>query len=72
MHVLAYTGMDLLMEAIKLAGYESEMKIGMDPASSEFYIDGKYDLDFKNPKNDKSFVKTGMEMIGVYKDLCEK
>jgi len=26
----------------------------MDVAASEFYIDGKYDLDFKNTNNDGS------------------
>jgi enolase len=28
--------------------------LAMDVAASEFYIDGKYDLDFKNTNNDGS------------------
>lgn len=68
-----YEGVDLLMEAIKQAGYEKEMKIGMDVAASEFLTkDGKYDLDFKSPTNDGSMVMSGEELMGVYADLCEK
>ena len=40
--------LDLLMEAISKAGHEGLVKIGIDPASSEFFKDGKYDLDFKS------------------------
>uniref|UniRef100_A0AAQ5YI78 phosphopyruvate hydratase n=1 Tax=Amphiprion ocellaris TaxID=80972 RepID=A0AAQ5YI78_AMPOC len=43
--------LELLKEAIAKAGYTDEIVIGMDVAASEFYRDGKYDLDFK------SFVK---------------
>merc|ERR1712060_531091 len=41
--------LDVLMEAIKKSGHEAKVKIGTDVAASEFYKDGKYDLDFKNP-----------------------
>ncbi len=41
------------MSAIQKAGYEKEMKIGMDVAASEFLLkDGNYDLDFKTENND--------------------
>lgn len=41
-----YEGVDLLMEAIKKAGYEKEVKIGMDVAASEFMTkDGEYVCD---------------------------
>lgn len=42
-------GLELLKESIKLAGYTSKVKIGMDVAASEFYHEKekKYDLDFK-------------------------
>jgi enolase len=33
------------MEAIKSAGYEGKISIALDVASSEFYKDGKYDLE---------------------------
>jgi len=45
----AKEALELIIKAIKVAGYEGKMKITMDLASSEFYRDGKYDLDFKNP-----------------------
>jgi hypothetical protein len=35
-------------------------------ASSEFYKDGKYDLDFKNPKSDPSKWLTGVELSETY------
>jgi enolase len=43
----AEESLDLLTEAIKQAGYTGKVQIGLDVASSEFYKDGKYDLDFK-------------------------
>ena len=39
--------LDLIMDAIDKAGYKGKVGIAMDVASSEFYKDGKYDLDFK-------------------------
>ncbi|CAK0769659.1 phosphopyruvate hydratase eno2 [Coccomyxa viridis] len=41
--------LDLLVSAIKDAGYTDRVKIGVDPASSEFFRDGLYDLNFKDP-----------------------
>jgi len=36
---------DLLVEAIKTAGYEGQIALGLDCAASEFFTkDGKYDL----------------------------
>jgi enolase len=37
----------LLMEAIKAAGYDGKIKLGIDCAASEFYKDGVYTLDGK-------------------------
>ena len=68
-----YEGVDLLMEAIKNAGYEKEVKIGMDVAASEFLtIDGKYDLDFKAPNSDGSLAQSGTELIATFIDLAKK
>jgi enolase len=68
-----YEGVDLLMEAIKKAGYEKEVKIGMDVAASEFLTkDGKYDLDFKSPNNDGKMIQSGPELAATYRDLCKK
>ncbi len=47
-------GLDLLVEAVAKAGHTKKVSISMDVASSEFYKNGKYDLDFKNPNNDGS------------------
>merc|ERR1712050_760816 len=40
--------LDVLVEAIDKSGHKDKIKIGTDVAASEFYKDGKYDLDFKN------------------------
>ena len=66
----AREGLELLKEAIKRAGYSGKIKIGIDSAASEFYDKGKYDLDFKN-NNSKHDVKTGDEMIAIYKDFIK-
>ncbi|CAI4968459.1 ANM_HP_G0076580.mRNA.1.CDS.1 [Saccharomyces cerevisiae] len=50
----AEEALDLIVDAIKAAGHDGKVKIGLDCASSEFFKDGKYDLDFKNPNSDKS------------------
>ena len=39
--------LDLIVTAIEQAGHTGKVNIAMDVASSEFYKDGKYDLDFK-------------------------
>lgn len=41
----------------RTAGYTGKVKLGMDVAASEFYKEGKYDLDFKNPNSDASKVR---------------
>jgi len=68
----AEESLELLVEAIKKAGYEGKIKIALDVASSEFYKDGKYDLDFKNPESDKSKWITGVELADLYLQLIEK
>ena len=62
-------GLEILALAIKNAGYTGKVRIGMDVAASEFFKDGKYDLDIKNPKNDGNMVKTGDELIEIYKSF---
>jgi enolase len=65
-------GLDLLTEAIEKAGYTGKVKIGMDVAASEFWLDEKkvYDLDFKTKDNDGSQCKTGDELMAVYQEFC--
>ncbi|GME81484.1 unnamed protein product [Ambrosiozyma monospora] len=64
--------LDLITSAIKEAGYEGQVGIALDPASSEFYKDGKYDLDFKNPNSDKSKWLSGEKLANLYCDLIKK
>jgi len=64
-------GLRLLVEAIDKAGYTGKIKIGMDVAASEFYKDGKYNLDFKNPNPDAKDVITGDQLIEVYKGFVK-
>ena len=56
-------GLELLKEAIEKAGYTGKIKIGMDVAASEFFKDGKYDLDFKNPNSDPSKFVSGSRYL---------
>jgi len=58
----------IIMEAIEAAGYKSgeEIAIAMDPASSEFYVDGRYELKGEG----KSL--SSAEMVDYYVELCNK
>jgi len=64
--------LDVLMEALQLSGHADKVKIGTDVAASEFYKDGKYDLDFKNPSSDPSTWKTGAELMQLYEEWITK
>lgn len=68
----AEESLDLLTEAIEQAGYTGKVQIGLDVASSEFFKDGKYDLDFKNPNSDASKWLTGEELGALYHGYSEK
>ncbi|KYQ93385.1 phosphopyruvate hydratase [Tieghemostelium lacteum] len=66
-------GFELLKQAIEKAGYTGRVRIGMDSAASEFYVEGKgYDLDFKNDKNDGSQIVTGEGLANLYKSFIEE
>lgn len=69
-----WLGMDLLMEAIKKAGYEKEVKLGMDVAASEFHVpeSNSYNLDFKTDTINPDMIYSGSKMIEMYADLCKK
>jgi len=65
----------MIMEAIKNAGYEGKFKICMDPASSEFFKDGKYDLAFKSNEGAGSPADqhiTPQQLTDIYKGFIEK
>lgn len=67
----AREGLDLLVTAIEKAGYTGKIKIGMDVAASEFFEEGKYNLDFKNAHAADSSKKTPAELLGVYADFVQ-
>jgi len=56
----------LLKQAIDQAGYTGKVVIGMDVAASEFFKEGKYDLDFKNKDSDPSKWLTGEQLAELY------
>ena len=60
--------LQVIMTAIDKAGYKAgqDVFIAMDPASSEFYKDGKYDLAGEKRK------LSSKEMVAYYADLCSK
>jgi len=68
----AEEALDLITGAIAAAGYTGQIKIAMDVASSEFYKEGKYDLDFKNPASDKTKWVTSKELAHIYLGLIDK
>mmetsp|Transcript_17178 Transcript_17178/g.19865 ORF Transcript_17178/g.19865 Transcript_17178/m.19865 type:complete len:477 (-) Transcript_17178:843-2273(-) len=61
-------GCELIMEALKKAGYEDKCTIGLDVAASEFKVKGEdaYDLDFKYDGNKIS----GEELGDLYQSLA--
>ncbi|KND04843.1 enolase [Spizellomyces punctatus DAOM BR117] len=67
-----HEGLELLKVAIEQAGYTGKIKIAMDVAASEFYKDGKYDLDFKNPDSDKSKWLSGEQLADLYKSFIKE
>lgn len=68
----AEEALDLIVDAIHAAGKDGLVKIGLDCASSEFYHDNKYDLDFKNPKSDPTKWLTGPQLADMYHGLMKK
>jgi len=66
-------GIELLMSAIEKSGHTSKVILGMDVASSEFYVDGKYDLAKKSrTATSNEPMLTGAELAQFYKDLCKE
>jgi len=61
-------GCELIMEAIKKAGYDGKCTIGLDVAASEFKVKGQdgYDLDFKYDGN----VVSGEGLGDLYQSLA--
>ena len=60
--------LELIVKAIEAAGYKpkEQIAIALDPASSEFYEDGKYQLGSENR------ALSSEEMVDYYLQLCDK
>lgn len=65
-------GLRLIQDAIAKAGYTGKVEIGMDVAASEFFKDGLYDLDFKNPNSDKSAWLTPDKLTNLYQEFINE
>lgn len=56
--------LDMMLKAVENAGYTKDMRIALDPASSEFFYNGTYKI------GKKSY--SGGELVDFYVDLCKK
>lgn len=67
-------GIELLMDAIHChPGYDSKVVVGMDVASSEFFIDGRYDLAKKSrTASSNEPTLSGDELANYYQELIKK
>merc|ERR1719263_870751 len=68
-------GVELVMEAIKKAGYEGKCSVGMDVAASEFKVEGQdcYDLGTFYPpdeRDDPALKMTAAQLADFYAELC--
>ncbi|RAH70388.1 enolase [Aspergillus aculeatinus CBS 121060] len=64
-----HEALDLLAEAVSEAGYEGKIKFAIDPASSEFFRNGTYDLGFKDDAPNPRLPK---QLMDVYHSLLSK
>jgi enolase len=55
-----------ILEAAEAAGHRDRVAIALDPASTEFYRDGRYHLDGEGRVLDAA------EMVAFYEDLCAR
>ena len=60
--------LDVIMEAIEKAGYQAgeQIFIALDPATSEIYEDGLYNLEIEGKK------LSGEEMVDFWADWCDR
>lgn len=64
--------LDTLVQAVEKAGYKAgdDIMFALDCASSEFYVDGKYD--YRKFEGDKGALRTREEQVDYLAQLCEK
>ncbi|CAG8890914.1 unnamed protein product [Penicillium egyptiacum] len=63
-----HEALDLLVEAVSLAGYSGRMKFAIDAASTEFFHDGIYDIGFKD---DKPSLQKTKHLTDLYRSLLQ-
>ena len=56
--------LELMLKAVEQAGYAGQIKFALDPAASEFYKDGIYNVRGKQ--------MTSLEMVDFYKELIDR
>lgn len=64
--------LETVLKAINKAGYKAgeEVMIALDPASSEFYVDGKYD--YRKFEGENGAVRNSAEQVKYLKELSSK
>jgi len=64
--------LDTIIEAVKKAGYTpgDDVMLALDPASSEFYVDGKYD--YTKFEGKSGVIRSSEEQVAYLKELSEK
>ncbi|KAJ5214181.1 hypothetical protein N7449_001350 [Penicillium cf. viridicatum] len=63
-----HEALDFLVEAVSLAGYTGRIKFAIDPASSEFFRDGNYDIGFKD---DKPNLQSPKQLAELHRSLLQ-
>lgn len=62
--------LDLLAEAISVAGFVGKVVIGMDVASSEMWVKGgRYNMSFKDKQQDPNQLISGDKLLELYSQL---
>ncbi|XP_060803447.1 enolase [Amyelois transitella] len=61
----------LIQDAIQQGGYTGKIEIGMDVAASEFFKNGSYDLDFKNPQSNPADYLPSDKLAELYLEFIK-
>jgi enolase len=64
-------GLELLKVAIEKAGYTGKVQIGMDVAASEFYENGKYNLDNKSKQPNPDLIVSSDQLASIFQDMIK-
>ncbi|KAL1918527.1 uncharacterized protein VTP21DRAFT_3187 [Calcarisporiella thermophila] len=67
-----HEALELLRVAISKAGHTDKVKIAFDAAASEFYKNGKYNLDYKDEASNSSNIKDKDGLFELYEELISE